>query len=479
MTSRIRSGLGRYVPSLTQRWLAGVLLVCLSGCVSPGPIPPRPPQPPAEYDLSFVVCSPTPCQAGGQPVVDATIMVGEYTGRLTTNEFGFAERVVEPGRYRIQVDKVGYESLDLTVDVARHLHRDLVMTKLAPPVTRLQIDGRHFMPRLVFVSGLTLLTKTPAERAAFLDWVQRSGFNGFRVFGGALTWANQTPDSALAALPATIAEAAQRGLYTYVVALTDSGTGYDAEAHTQAVAARCAEQVTCILEVANEIGHSTQSDQVNDLDWLEPMAKRVIPPVVPWALGAILGVDEGADYPAAGGPFSTAHLDRSRDKWNQVRRVREIAGISEGTGKPAMSGEPIGAGEQTVQGRREADPAFWLAYGALCRLFEVGCVLHSQLGLEAQPHTGNQQACAEAMLQGWRALDTQDRLTYKNAGWSDSPVKEFTGAVRVYSGVVGDRGYSVVVGKEASFAVEWQNGWSPVETLTEMPGVQVLRIRRQ
>lgn len=455
-----------------------LLFFVLAAC---GGITP-PPDPPATiFPLSFVVCSTNPCN--GHYVSGASIQFVEGNRpTLTTNEYGYADTTTGKSTYTITITAEGYHDSTFSLTVDRRMNRDVTLLAIVPPLSRIRTDGRFYVTddgtfRPLWVSGLTFLKKSEHDQLAFLRWMTDTGMNGLRVFAGALPWAAQTVQDARSALPAAFARALAAGVYVYVVANTESRTGYDVVEHTTAIANMCAEAVNCVLEGANEYWHPTQSDQVQDVAWLQNMLLRVVPPNVTWSTGAA-SVDEGADYPAQAGTFSTAHLDRSRDKWNQVRRIREIFGIAEGTGKPAMSGEPIGAAEASQPGRRESDPNFFFALGALCRLFEVGCVFHSEQGLDAVPHTGNQQVCAQAYVDGFKSLDTADRLTYKNAGWSDSPVKSFTGAVRVYSGVVGDRGYSVVVGAESGLRIEWQNNWSPRETITDRGEVKVYRIGR-
>lgn len=438
---------------------------------------------PTTYQLSVVVRD-----TAGHFVHEATVSTGGQT--LTTNAFGFAQTTLTPGTYTVAVQKAGYETPpDLVINLSRHLHRDIRLVPRPPPTSRLRIDGRFFINdagtyRGRWTSGLTLLARSRDERSAFLDWAVSTGFDGVRVFAGNLPWAGQTPASALAALPDLILETQARGLYLYVVAITESAAGFDVEDHLRQVAQLCAAGPHCVLEVANEIGHSTQSSTVNDPRRLEAIARRVVPSSVTWSLGAMLGLDEpNADgvYPANGAaPFNTAHLDRGRDKWNQVRRVREIAGISEITNKPAISGEPIGAAEQPQPGRRESDPHFFFAYGALCRMFELGaCVFHSEDGLQARLPGPVQQQCAEAFVEGVRSIDTTARLGYRNAGWSggDVPVASFTNAVRVYAGVTGSEGYVVVVGDQG-VQVEWKNGYRVVADVARRPGVIVWKIQR-
>jgi hypothetical protein len=276
----------------------------------------------------------------------------------------------------------------------------------------------------------------------------------------------------------------KRGLYTYLVAITGSASGYNIETYLSQVAGLCAAHIACVLEVANEIGHSSQSSLVNDPARLNDVARRVVPSgITVWTLGAMLGqdeVDQSGKYPPNGAaPSNTAHLDRGRQPWpDMIRRVREIAGISENTGKAVFSGEPIGAAEVDSPGRRSADPNLFFTYGALCRMFEVNCVFHSEDGLQARKLGPKQLESARAFLDGWAAVATDARLSYQNAGWAggDPPVASFSGATRVYSGINGSDGYTVVVG-DTGVQIQWKNGWAPVGVVTR-PQVQVIHIRR-
>lgn len=342
---------------------------------------------------------------------------------------------------------------------------------------RVRIDGRAYVNdagtfRPVFQSGLYLCVKSPAERAAFMDETRALGFNGFRVFCGHLGQVNQTPEMARAVLPTLLDEAAQRGLYVYVCACT--GGGYDVEAHLTAIAQICSEHVNAILEGANEIGHGSQSELVNDVPRFLATCQRVIPASVTWTLGAPVGTDEPTPegtYPTDGGQFNDAHLDRGRPFWDQVRRVREIRAIADDTDKAAMSGEPIGADEESIPGKREADPTFFWTLGLLCRGFEVGGVFHSEDGLNGRTLRPNQLECARAYVAGGRAIPVADRLQFINAGWTNppSPVTSYDSdrAVRCYSFVVGNRGWTAVIGITGDPAIVWGNGWAPVGVVAE------------
>jgi type VI secretion system secreted protein VgrG len=342
--------------------------------------------------------------------------------------------------------------------------------------------GRIFRP--VFASTLTGLA--PGKNAlAMLDWVRSAGFNGVRVFAGALTWAGQTADGARAALPGFLNAAAERGLYVEVTCLTDTGKApFDKSRHLQEIAAIVKTMPHVLIEIANEFFHDTQDRDVHDPGWLRQQIGIFREGGHPVAIGAP-HEDEPSEgrWDGTGGNYGTAHLDRGRDKWNQVRRVREIEACSDAGKFPVLNNEPIGAAEPGTPGQRRNDPEFFFTLGALNRLFEVGGVFHFQDGLHCNvPVGGVQQKCAEAFVRGSHAMDSIDaRLTFKNATWADSPVggANFDGTiVRAYSGVSGNDGFTVLVGLSGDPGLRWANGWGPVKVVDEMPGVQILAIKR-
>lgn len=354
------------------------------------------------------------------------------------------------------------------------------------PAPVLSIQGRQFydngklwIPRMV--SGLTLLVRTPAQQAAFLDWAVTTGFNGVRVFAGALTWAGQTPTGALAALPSLLDQATTRGLAVEVTAITDSASGYDVRQHMRGALSVCAGRPNVLLEWANEIGHPSQASFLT-ADWLRAEA-AALPLALPWALGAA-SVDEPIDdvYPAAGGAFCTAHLDRGRPSWNNVRRVREIYAITEAHRCPAINNEPMGAdefdGSQTGR-QRWNDPALFYTLGVLERAFAVGGVHHSQAGLYAQLPGPVQQACATAYVTAHRQVESVlPGLVgqYKNVGHDGSPLVGATfveggsadGVVRAYSFISGSTGVTVLVGAKGNLGLQWGNGWRQVREVGRM-----------
>lgn len=339
-------------------------------------------------------------------------------------------------------------------------------------------SGEQFRP--IFASTLAILPKSPEERAAVLDEVAALGFNGVRIFGGDLDWAGQTPALGLERAGTVIDEASARGLRVMLTAITGSRSGYDVRSHLGQLAGICNARINCILEAANEYYHPTQSDEVNDPDRLFRLARDAIPGGMVWALGAPAFDEPQAEntWTIPSGSYVTVHLDRGRDKWNQVRRVRELFAVLEAARKPVINSEPIGAAENAQPGRRENDPAFFFALGALNRLFEIGGVFHSEDGLNGRPLGPVQRQCAEAFVAGSKIIPSASRLDYKNAGFHDSPVKGFDGGVRAYSFIAGGEGYTIALGFSGEPAIEWQNGWRPGTVLADLPGVRVWQLAR-
>lgn len=312
-----------------------------------------------------------------------------------------------------------------------------------------------------------------------LDELAALGFDLVRTFCGALPWAGQEIRHVYERLPTFLDEARARALNVYEAYHTEAGTGYDLNAHTRELEAINADRDNVLREVGNEADHPTQGGRLSP-ERCRELASMMAAPV---AYGATLEGDESDKY--AGGAFVSIHRDRSRDKWNCVRRVREVEASSDRNKKPAFDQEPIGADEVSQPGKRESDPAIFFTQAVLARIFEVGTVLHSTNGLHAVTFQPNQRRCAEAFIAGHRLWPYDaPRLTFKNTGWHDSPVKDAFfqdegGTVcRVYSGVSGGDGLTCALGLTGDPRIEWQNGWSPRELIGEMPGVKVWRILR-
>lgn len=343
--------------------------------------------------------------------------------------------------------------------------------------------GQFWVPKFVDMLSALRPDRSEADWRAYFEWALRSGFNGVRVFAGALTWANQTADGARTRLPTFLAIAGTYKLAVEVTAVTDS-KGYDWRQHLAAVADICEGYSWVLLECANEVGHSTQASDLTfdairshmpDVDYNRP-----------WACGApeygytnpVTGQHLDRDEPwpvdpndpggkqyaeGRGGYYVTAHLDRGRDFWNQGRRIREIFALSETEDVPALNNEP---------GRDFAEPAWFAMMGALDRAFSSGGVCHYASGVDATLPTAAEidltrtyvgaVDVVNAILQGRRG-------TYKNAGHEGSPVARYTeeqwehDIVRHYSFVIDDRrAASIVIGlKNPHLVLNWTNGYRP------------------
>lgn len=342
-------------------------------------------------------------------------------------------------------------------------------------------DGGRFVWR--FCSGFVLahLFATDRPKAdAYLDWVQSTGFNGVRVLCGQIGWAGQTFDSALRGLPALLEDLARRGLYAELTVLTGTKdiAKSKAEAHVLSVGVLAGSVEHAVVELANEVGHSSQADWLTP-EWGRTFGKRLS---VPWAVGAPLGSDEPTPegtFDGSGGTYITSHLSRSRDFWNQVRRVRELYAIVTALKAPVVNNEPIGAGPVRIEGKRETNPVFFKAMGALNSLFGIQGVFHLDAGLLCTVPSVIETTCGKAFLDGHTVMgDEAGTLQYQNVGFVGSPVKSITNLVRAYSFIGGSTGYTIGLGSSASSRVEWGNGWRPSDRMVDEGGLTIWRIAK-
>jgi len=356
---------------------------------------------------------------------------------------------------------------------------------------RLRVDGKLFRAgdggRFVwrFASGFALahLYATDRPKAeAYLDWVQATGFNGVRVLVGNLTWAGQTFATAERGLPALLEATAQRGLYCELTALSDTKdvTQAKGEWHVGAIAAMAAQAENCVLELGNEIGHSTQAGWLTQ-GWAKGFGPR-IPGSLAWAVGAPVGQDEALSdgtFGGSGGKYITSHLDRGRPFWEQVRRVRELMGLKDSFKVPVVNNEPIGAGPVQQNGRRETNPVFFRALGALNSLMGVQGVFHLDAGLKCSMPSAVETACGKAFLEGHSVMgDEAGTLQYQNAGFSASPVKSIQNLTRAYSFIGGSAGYTIALGQTPTSRIEWQGGWKVTDTVLSGGGMTVWRVAK-
>lgn len=307
------------------------------------------------------------------------------------------------------------------------------------------------------------------------------GFNAFRVLT-MCSWLQLGPLQGLDALDRLLALARELDCALELVALSDT----KAFAFTPA---DCRNQVLNVADVVRATGYAGQAlvQVANEhyhpthIDWLHAPAN--VDDLVVMAgdratlTGSAAASDEALE-PA--GEYVTRHLDRGRDPWNMVRRVRELENVSNELDKYVINDEPIGAGEVEQPGRRLTDPAIFFTFGVLGRIFEVGSTFHCEAGLHCDPLGPTQEACATAFIHGATVIPESLVLTFKNATWPDSPVKAFDTAscVRVYSGLAGAQGWACALGLTGDPKIEWQNGWRPVAKAASYPGVDLFYLER-
>lgn len=369
----------------------------------------------------------------------------------------------------------------------------------------IQSDGRPFAWRgaTAFLLTEQIVRGREHEARAFLIWAKRTGFTVVRVLamlpGGWEDGHAFTADEGLAALPRLFALAADAGLYVHLTVLNNTRQvpALDLASVVARAGVACAAAPACaLLEVANEPYHGVQRDDVHDPANLARWAKGV-PAGVLVALGP---ASSDASAETAAGTVITAHLDRSRDPWNMVGRVRELERVSATTGKPVLNTEPDGFAEvgcvpRTVGCyRRQTDPSLAFAFGVLGRIFNVPTTFHFEDGLRARVPGPVQQAAAESFIAGSRLVpDDVPWLTFQDADtdpqhpWPQSPVVGFRAAggesrsgaaVRVYSGIAGPRGWTIAVGVQGDPGVVWGRGWSPAAIVADRPGVRVWSLTR-
>lgn len=380
-------------------------------------------------------------------------------------------------------------------------------TGIAGPI---RVSDRSFLNaagtfRPLFVSSFGTLGQLIHDRTVeardYMRWAKATGFNGLRFFAGNLDWMDgQTAGDARQVLPAAMVMARDEELYVEVTALTGTRAAptIDKPAHVRVCGSACVDAGNGILEVANEPYHSSQDDETHKAENLREWGSLVS---VPFALGAAEIDETGPDgvYPMAGGSYITIHLRRGQIWFVQMMRVREQENVSAVHRVSVMNGEPVGWDEPDTarvrDGSRLSNPEAFFLLGASSRVMEVGICGHGEHALRSEIPGPNQQACAEALVRGVRAVEravgTADRLTFKNGHWADCPAggtfvneaaSERPGhpdrVWRIHAGVSGNRAAVILGGFHGDPGLFWREGWREVAVIDEMPNVRILSAER-
>lgn len=280
-----------------------------------------------------------------------------------------------------------------------------------------------------------------------------------------------TPEEGRAALPATLELVAKYGLHMEVVALADTRSypGMSYEAHVAAIGQVAALHPAAAVEIGNEPRHVTQDSRLSDPAYLLAL-RRLIPSSVMVALGAAHGPDdESRDF--ADGDYVTVHGDRADgdDGWRYIRHMNEQRALSEDIGKPVVNDEPL---------RDELDLAKQRAGAWLTGMMQLGDTFHYAGGLRGQVPSGAALDQFQARAGGWADIPADWRGRYYNAGFVGSPVKDFTGAVRVYSSAQDAMGLTLVLGRRQGASLGWSPDWPGRTLLADLGTAQLWRVSR-
>jgi hypothetical protein len=338
------------------------------------------------------------------------------------------------------------------------------------------------------------------EDTSYLTNLSDTGFNLIRVLSTASLLFDLAPSDGLNNLDNALEIAEENGFYVEIVAVIDSGVRtYDWRNHAREVARICSEHVNCVYEFANEPGHGVQSNELHDLENLTQICHQVTGGIDIILSCGSWGGDEPVCIPSIDdcqtevlphpiGDYLTTHLDRGRDKWNNVRRMRELERMEAVGNKPVINDEPIGFDELdgSVTGRqRFNDCDIALAFGVLSRIMEVETTFHLQSGLLSQELGPIQEQCSKDFILGTKLFDDNVVFSFKNTGWFDSPIdsadfidNDDCCVVRVYSGISNNEGATVALGINGDAAILMKNGWSLDELLINRNAIKVWRITR-
>lgn len=254
-----------------------------------------------------------------------------------------------------------------------------------------QPDGTPFPWRGITAFRLNELVARgrTAEAEAYLAWAASRHVTIVRVLSMADVLFTLSPADGRHALGTTLDLARKHGLYVEVVALADTARmRVDVPRAVKAIGAICGEYDNCLLEIANEPGHSTQMKELHDAAYVQSLLP-LVPRGVPVSLGSVEygdGFGEGA--------YVTWHAPRRQP----VAALDRGAALRRRFGKPVISDEPIGAAEASVAGRRASDPAIFREMARKSRQLGLGATFHYEGGLQARIPAGRELACFEAWM---------------------------------------------------------------------------------
>lgn len=286
------------------------------------------------------------------------------------------------------------------------------------------------------------------------DQAKELGFDGGRIFGGRLIASSdrpqhQRPEDMAARIAQAADQFAARGLELDDVLITDSAQEWDFAREVDAHGTVARDRPNVRIELANEIGHSTQrrwtipelarlASQLRGLGYSKALtagaalAHDELMPPKEWG-----GLEEGADqnheliYPP--GDIENVldtHYDRGRwPFWENVAHgANELRKTASQYRRARKSGEPGRQDHPDVLSGVGEDG--YLGYPYLLGLSATGfgnrTVYHCSQARDAQRLTGYQLEGAKWFIRGGRALP-RGRYDFENANntgaWPNSPIK--------------------------------------------------------
>lgn len=348
---------------------------------------------------------------------------------------------------------------------------------------RVRVAGRRFVTEqgLPFTwrgaTGFRAIEKVArgqqTEVTRFFNVLADHGVTVVRVLAMARHLFELPPDTGARALGDTLDLARRAGLYLEVVGLADTASyDFDRRAFISELGATCDTAGNAFLELANEPVHDTQARDVGDAAYLRDL-RTLVPRTVPVALGAAHG-DDDESRTFIGGDYVTVHGARGDGDggWRFIRHTNEQRALCEEIGKPVVNDEPK---------RDDLAEDKQLAMAALCRIMGLGDTFHFAAGLHAVPPSGEELAALAARQRGWDLVPADFAGSYRNTGFVDSPVERFDDgfAVRMYSAVSGDSGYTLGLGvMPASAGCRWSDDWPTRTLLCESGGMRFWRVSR-
>lgn len=254
--------------------------------------------------------------------------------------------------------------------------------------------GKPFQWRGITAFRLLEFVARGRERDAdaYLAWASSQTLNVVRVLAMARVLFTLTPADGERALPRLLDLAERHHMAVEVVALADTASyTFEPAAHVRALGRACAAHPNCVIEIANEPYHPTQSARVHDHAFLRRLRDE-IPRQVPVSIGTL---DEGGEL--AAGDYVTWHSPREGD-W--PGRLREGRALLERFRKPVVADEPMGAADRAIPNRRDADPDRFRTAARICRTLGLGATFHYEGGLRAARPSTIEAACLRAWLDG-------------------------------------------------------------------------------